>query len=137
MKQYQDFLPGASQVRSKMNLSVHLRTSAMKSFIDWRSELLFSCSRARKQNFSQPQNYEFLLYCMEWKLNNYKGNLNLLYKLEQQTSLSVSANLPLDGTNWASRLKSLPDEDIYLNFSTDKQWKLKQTKNEVVWRLAA
>ena len=61
----------------------------------------------------------------------------LLHKLERQTSLSVSANLPLDGTNWASRWKSLPDEDTYLNFSTDKHVKLKQPKIEVVWLLAA
>ena len=36
---------------------------------------LFSSSRARKQIF-RPPNYEFLLFCMEWKLNNYKGKKN-------------------------------------------------------------
>ena len=30
--------------------------------------------RARKQIF-RPPSYEILLFCMEWKLNNYKGNV--------------------------------------------------------------
>ena len=39
---------------------------------------LFSSSRARKQIF-RPPNYEFPLFCMEWKLNNYKGIASFLW----------------------------------------------------------
>ena len=42
---------------------------------------LYSSSRARKQIF-WPPNYEFLLFCMEWKLNNYKGKWFYLYDVE-------------------------------------------------------
>ena len=64
---------------------------------------LFSSSRARKQIF-RPPNYEFLLFCMEWKLNNYKGKVIEEQVDECQIIIPIIISYLIFYTNWEQNL---------------------------------